>query len=407
MRPIAPLDRPAGSGDGRGLVDRNDSIDCRGGTAFRRRRVETGNGQNRLPVEAGLPTTVPVTIAATAIIVRKPRVRPDSANLPVLLVDHHFGFDVASGERVRRSRPIDSGSRFRKWDWSWTRHVLTVPGNVLRFGCRWVGVLVMSDRPWDSSMTRASGLNSANRSALSGDVSATATSAADRAPAVLPRPAAVSLSPTIPKGLTASEVRRRTLHILPGFLPFILWPIPHRDPWGPILADTVVAITVVIVGLGLLRFRQFARPQERDGRSAILGYAFPVLLTLSLCRGREELGLMTLAILAFGDGLATLGGLWLGGVPLPWNRKKTWTGLLCFLVCGATMSTIIFWGESRPIVSWLEAALVAGAATLAAGLIESFPSRGNDNLRVGCTAAVVGALMHYSGCAHQLALVAG
>lgn len=195
--------------------------------------------------------------------------------------------------------------------------------------------------------------------------------------------------------LQGAELRRRMLHILPGFFPFLLWAIPHKDPWGPILANSVIAITAIIVINGLWRFSAFARPGEDNGRASILGYAFPVLTTMSLCRGCEELGVMTLAILAFGDGSATVGGLLLGGKPLPWNRRKTLTGLLCFWTMGGILGTAVYWGESRPGVSWMVAASVAGVAVFVAGLLESLPSRINDNLRVGFASAAVGAVMHF------------
>lgn len=201
------------------------------------------------------------------------------------------------------------------------------------------------------------------------------------------------LAAALPGGLSAAESRRRLLHILPGFLPFILWPIPHQDPWGPILADAVIALTVALLAIAFLRSRVFAREGESDWNSSVLGYAVPILATLCIGRGREEIGVMTLAIVAFGDGSATLGGLMLGGRTLPWNPRKTWTGSLCFVLFGTLLATVVYWGEARPSVSWSAAALIAGGATLAAAFVESLPVRLNDNLRVGATAALMGAAL--------------
>ncbi|HUQ71387.1 MAG TPA: hypothetical protein VM165_17800 [Planctomycetaceae bacterium] len=193
--------------------------------------------------------------------------------------------------------------------------------------------------------------------------------------------------------LEPSEVRRRMLHMLPGLFPFLLWGIPHTDPWGPIIANVVLVITVAIVGPALYQFSAFSRPGERDGRSSVLGYALPILAALCLFRGREEIGMMTLVILAFGDGSATLGGLTLGGRRLPWNQEKSYTGLFCFLLIGGVMATAAFWGESRPGISWTQAAIVGGGATLVAAFAESMRSRINDNLRVGVVSLVVGAVL--------------
>lgn len=199
-----------------------------------------------------------------------------------------------------------------------------------------------------------------------------------------------------PRTLDSTEVRRRLLHMLPGLFPFVLWAIPHKDPWGPIIANVVIGITALIVGTSLYRFSAFARPGEHDGRSSILGYAFPIIFGLWAFHGWEEIGMMTLAILAFGDGSATLCGLTFGGRRLPWNSKKTLTGLMCFICIGGPMATAAFWGECRPGTTWLLAAACGFGSTLVAALAESVPSRINDNLRVGATAMIMGALLHYA-----------
>lgn len=195
--------------------------------------------------------------------------------------------------------------------------------------------------------------------------------------------------------LDAGEFRRRLLHILPGFLPFLLWIIPHADPWGPILINVVVGITVLIVGIALMRFHVFARPSEHNGNGAVLGYALPVLGTMWLCRGYEEVGVMTLAILAFGDGSATLGGLLIGGKPLPWNPQKTVAGLMSFWIIGGYFATVAYWGEAHPGVPWLTAASIALPTVFFAGLLESLPLSTHDNFRVGVLSALLGIGLHH------------
>ncbi len=64
------------------------------------------------------------------------------------------------------------------------------------------------------------------------------------------------------------------------------------------------------------------------------------------------------------------------------------------------MAAIVYWGETHnleaqtPGVSFVTALYCAGMTVVAAAIAESLPSRLNDNLRVGVTAAVVGAAMH-------------
>lgn len=188
-----------------------------------------------------------------------------------------------------------------------------------------------------------------------------------------------------------AEFRRRLIHMTPALLPFLLWYIPHRDPWGPLLINAALALTIVLVANCVLRFRTIARSAQEQGLGAAVGYAVPLLLLILLLPDRGELVVMTLGIIAMGDGSATLGGLWFGGQRLPWNPRKSISGLICFMVAGTFFATLFYWGEARPGVSWQTAFTVASVATSAAAFVESLPGRGNDNFRVASTAAIVGA----------------
>lgn len=198
----------------------------------------------------------------------------------------------------------------------------------------------------------------------------------------------------LPHVLEPAEVRRRLLHMAPGFLPFALWVIPHRDPWGPVLLSVVALLGVVVVVMALRRHHAFARRGERDWSIAVVGYALPVVAPLLLLPGEAEIGLTVLGILALGDGSATLGGLRLGGRRLPWNPRKSWTGLACFCLGGGTLATLLFWGEALPGVSLPTAFVCVVPATLAAAVVESLPFRANDNARVGVTALIAVLLTH-------------
>lgn len=201
--------------------------------------------------------------------------------------------------------------------------------------------------------------------------------------------------------LSSTELRRRAWHIAPGLLPAVLWFIPHADPlrtfgWAILL--------VLTTGFGIhayIRYRQIARPGDQERLGAVLGYSGSVLACLVVFPGDIEIALTVLAIIAFGDGWATAGGLLIGGRPLPWNPRKTWAGLVCFLAGATPIATLVYWGEtafnpaSTPqSVDPFEALVIAGTAVAVAGIAESIPSRVNDNIRVGLTAAVVVSLLH-------------
>lgn len=188
----------------------------------------------------------------------------------------------------------------------------------------------------------------------------------------------------------------------PGFLPLLLWFVPHADPVSPRLRVIVIAIIAVLGAFIFARYRQIARPGElRDRTATVVGYAGSVLAMLLLFPADLELAMTVLAVLAFGDGSATLGGLLIGGPNLPWNRKKTWAGLLCFLLVGSAMASVVYWGETHfnpealgPRIPFTTALICGSAAACVAGLVESLPLRLPDNIRVGLSAAITVVIAH-------------
>jgi dolichol kinase len=185
----------------------------------------------------------------------------------------------------------------------------------------------------------------------------------------------------------------------PGLLPIPLQFISHRDPLSPTLWWIILAVIAVLTAHIFLRFRRIRRNVADVGTSAITGYAAAVLLTIVALPDRLEVGLAVLAILAFGDGSASLFGQLLRGPVLPWNPGKSWSGLLAFLFVGGLLTAWIYWGETQnpealePALTFPQALLLTLPAVAACAFIESIPSRINDNIRVGFTAATCLALL--------------
>lgn len=190
-----------------------------------------------------------------------------------------------------------------------------------------------------------------------------------------------------------TEFRRRLFHMSPALLPVGLPFIPHPDIWGPILLGLIIVSSAIALTIAVTFGHLLTRRGEQNWMHAVVGYLVPVVAGLLLLPGRAELGLMTLQIIALGDGSATFGGLMLGGRRLPWNRRKTWSGLFCFTVVGTLAATYMYWGESRPTVPVVTSFLICATAALCAAIVESLPIRSNDNFRVGTTALVVGLAM--------------
>ncbi len=202
------------------------------------------------------------------------------------------------------------------------------------------------------------------------------------------------------QALPYRELKRRFWHMTPGVLAFGLLVVPHADPISPTLQLIILSCCLAIGVWILLGFRQIQRRGEGAGLGAVGGYALSVLGTSFLFPRHLELGLAVLAILAFGDGSATLIGSVFRGPRLPWNSGKSWIGLLGFVVVGSSMAAWIYWGEthnpeaSDPPVSFGMAFFLTVPAVVAAAIAESLRSRINDNIRVGVVAAVALVLLH-------------
>jgi dolichol kinase len=188
--------------------------------------------------------------------------------------------------------------------------------------------------------------------------------------------------------LDGNEWRRRLWHIAPGLLPLALWVIPHVDPIPVWIIISVLLNTSCLVAAALWVGKTLQRPGEPNMVESTVGYAIPALTLALLFPGQIELAGTALAILAFGDGSATLAGLLFRGPKLPWNASKSWVGSAAFLAVSVPYATVIYWHEARPAVPFSLALTCAGSAALVAAVVESLPSRMNDNFRVGLSAAL-------------------
>jgi uncharacterized protein (TIGR00297 family) len=186
-----------------------------------------------------------------------------------------------------------------------------------------------------------------------------------------------------------SEIRRQITHILVGAFALLL-------RWLTVTQAAAMAIAAIAFNLLILPrvgrnvFR--AGDLDRVAESGIVIYPVAVLGLILLFPHRPDIAAASWAILAAGDGLATLVGAHVASPKLPWNRDKSAAGLVAgaagaaaagvFLACWTSL------GMSEPPPVWFIYAAPAAAA-LAAAFVETVPIRLNDNISVPFTAAFV------------------
>jgi uncharacterized protein (TIGR00297 family) len=189
--------------------------------------------------------------------------------------------------------------------------------------------------------------------------------------------------------LQHSELARKIVHIAMGVLAallrYLVW-------WqAAILAGAAVAFNLVILPrFGTTLYRSSER--ARRFSSGIAFYPIAVLLLILVFPYRLDIAAAAWGILAFGDGMATIVGTWLGGPRIPWNREKTIAGTVALFVFGGLAGAALAWW-CRPIVTppaymWFSIG-APFAAALVAACVETIPVRLNDNLSVPAAAGAI------------------
>ncbi|PIN95972.1 hypothetical protein COX86_00860 [Candidatus Micrarchaeota archaeon CG_4_10_14_0_2_um_filter_60_11] len=178
------------------------------------------------------------------------------------------------------------------------------------------------------------------------------------------------------------EVPRKLVHVAFGTLLIAIGAWYGEAALVAFLAFSFFA-GLAIIGLWMLGYQPefvallFAALERRHADFPGEGALFFVTGALLLATFSTNFAftLAVIAILSFGDGLATLAGI-AGSHALPYNKEKTWEGSIAFFAAGAAFASLFI-----P----LQAALFY-AALLAA--VESCDFPADDNLVIPAAALV-------------------
>jgi len=158
-----------------------------------------------------------------------------------------------------------------------------------------------------------------------------------------------------------SELPRKLVHVGMGAFALMLrWLTPWQAAFMAVAALILNAFFLHRITGGRL-----LRSEERGSRFSrgVVLYPAILLLTFIVFRSRLELAAGIWALLAVGDGMAALSGLALRGPRLAWNPKKSWSGLVAFVVFGTAASA---W-----VIRWVQQAgtWTVGGSVLSGGLL--------------------------------------
>ncbi len=183
------------------------------------------------------------------------------------------------------------------------------------------------------------------------------------------------------------EYSRQLLHVAMGGFALSL----RYVAWWQAALLAVAALIFNLVVLPRVAGHLY-RTGERAGsaRSGIVLYPISVLLLVLLFPYRLDIAAASWAILAVGDGMATITGRKLGSRVIPWNDEKSFAGSLALLLCGGLAGALLAWW-CRPNATpapdlWFSVAAPFVAALVAA-FVETIPVRLDDNVSVPASAA--------------------
>ncbi|XVF75665.1 hypothetical protein PTKIN_Ptkin13bG0205100 [Pterospermum kingtungense] len=149
------------------------------------------------------------------------------------------------------------------------------------------------------------------------------------------------------KELIQQSLSRKLVHILSGLLFAVSWPIfsnSLKARYFASLVPLVNCVRLVIHGLSLAGDDQgLIKSVTREGnpKELLRGplYYVLVLILCALVFWRESpVGVISLAMMCGGDGVADIMGRKFGSSKIPYNQKKSWVGSISMFVFGFFIS---------------------------------------------------------------------
>ncbi|XVF82970.1 hypothetical protein PTKIN_Ptkin16aG0095100 [Pterospermum kingtungense] len=197
------------------------------------------------------------------------------------------------------------------------------------------------------------------------------------------------------KELIQQSLSRKLVHILSGLLFAISWPIFSNSLEARYFASLVPLVNclrLVIHGFSLADDRGLVNSVTRHGnpKELLRGplYYVLVLILCALVFWRESpVGVLSLAMMCGGDGIADIMGRKFGSSKIPYNQMKSWVGSISMFIFGFFISIGMLYyysafGYFRLDWGWTmhRVALVSLVATV----VESLPNSMviDDNISV-------------------------
>ncbi|CAN6703722.1 unnamed protein product [Malus baccata var. baccata] len=186
------------------------------------------------------------------------------------------------------------------------------------------------------------------------------------------------------RNLLQQNLSRKLVHILSGIFFMLSWPIFSTSTDARYFASVVPLVNclrLLLHGFSLVTNEGLVKSVTREGnpKELLRGplYYVLILILCALVFWRESpVGLISLAMMCGGDGVADIMGRKFGSIKIPYNPKKSWAGsismfLFGFLISMGMLYYYSFLGYFE--LNWIQTAEKVAFVALVATLVESLP----------------------------------
>lgn len=207
------------------------------------------------------------------------------------------------------------------------------------------------------------------------------------------------------RNLIQQSLSRKLVHILSGLLFAACWPIFSTSTQARYLASVVPLVNclrLIVNGFSLVTDEGLIKSVTREGnpQELLRGplYYVLILILCALVFWRESpTGVISLAMMCGGDGVADIIGRRFGSLKLPYNQHKSWAGSISMFICGFLISIgMLFYYSALGYfqLDWTWTIQRVALVALVATVVESLPITEvvDDNITVPLVSMVVSML---------------
>ncbi|KAK4593062.1 hypothetical protein RGQ29_017277 [Quercus rubra] len=197
------------------------------------------------------------------------------------------------------------------------------------------------------------------------------------------------------RNLIQQSLSRKLVHILSGLFFMASWPIfstTTEARYFACLVPLVNFLRLVIHGLSLASDEGLIKSVTREGKPEELLrgplYYVLILILCALIFWRESpVGLISLAMMCGGDGIADIIGRRFGSLKIPYNQQKSWAGSISMFIFGFLISIgmLQYYSVLGYLhLDWVQTVQKVALVSLVATVVESLPTTEvvDDNISV-------------------------